>query len=78
MPARVLLQHLACVLPGLGVVLAGALLLPTGHAAHVVSGGLLFAMGAVGVGLQYWYAAKELRGAVNPSEAKGARPVRRC
>ena len=62
----------------MGVALAGTLLFSSGHAAHVVAGGILFAMGAVGVGLQYWYAVKELRGAANPSEAKGERPVRRC
>jgi hypothetical protein len=62
MPAREMLLHLACVLSGLGVALAGTLLSSTGHAAHVVCGALLFALGAVGVGLQGWHAAKQLRG----------------
>ena len=43
MPARVMLLHLACVLSGLGVALAGALLASTGHAAHAVCGGALLA-----------------------------------
>jgi hypothetical protein len=62
MPARELLLHLACVLSGLGVCLAGALLFSTGHAAHAVCGGTLFALGAAGVGLQGWHAVKRLRG----------------
>ena len=52
MPAREMLLHLACVVSGLGVVLAGALWFSTGHAAHAVCGGILFALGATGVGLQ--------------------------
>jgi hypothetical protein len=44
-PACEMLLHLACVLCGLGVCLAGALLCPTGHAAHAVCGGALFALG---------------------------------
>jgi hypothetical protein len=51
-PAREILLYLACVLSGLGVCLAGALLASSGHAAHVISGGILFALGAAGVGLQ--------------------------
>jgi hypothetical protein len=39
-----------------------ALWFSTGHAAHGVSGGILFAMGAVGIGLQGWHAIKRLRG----------------
>jgi hypothetical protein len=62
MPAREMLLHLACVLSCLGVALAGALLASTGHAAHVACGGILFALGAVGVGLQGWHAVKRLRG----------------
>jgi hypothetical protein len=50
MPVREMLLHLACVVSGLGVCLAGALLFSTGHAAHAVAGGLFFAMGALGVG----------------------------
>src|SRR5262249_23246515 len=46
MPPREMLLRLACVLSGLGVALAGALLFSTGHAAHAVCGGaLLFALG---------------------------------
>jgi hypothetical protein len=57
-----LLLHLACVLSGLGVSVAGALLCSTGHAASAVCGGaLLFALGAVGVGLQGWHAVKRLQ-----------------
>jgi len=41
--------------------LAGALRFATGHAAHAVCGGTLFALGAVGVGLQGWHAVKRLR-----------------
>ena len=62
MPAREMLLHLACVVTGLGVCLAGALLTSTGHAAHAVCGGVLFALGATGVGLQGWHALKRLRG----------------
>ena len=57
-----MLLRLACVLSGLGVCLAGALMASTGHAAHVVCGGILFALGAAGVGLQGWHAVKRLRG----------------
>jgi hypothetical protein len=39
MPARETLLHLGCVLSGLRVSLAGALLLSTGQAAHAVGGG---------------------------------------
>jgi len=53
---------LACVPSGLGVVLAGALLCSSGHAAHAVCGGALFALGPAGVGLQGWHAVKRLRG----------------
>jgi hypothetical protein len=52
MPAREMLLHPACVVSGLGVALAGALLFSAGHAARAVSGGMLFALGAAGVGLQ--------------------------
>ena len=62
MPAREMLLHLACVVTGLGVCLAGALMASTGHTAHVVAGGILFAMGAVGVGWQGWEAVKRQRG----------------
>jgi hypothetical protein len=51
-----MLLHLACVVTGLGVYLAGALLFSSGHAAHTVCGGALFAMGAAGFGLQGWHA----------------------
>jgi hypothetical protein len=61
MPAREMLLHLACVLSGLGVCLAGALLLSSGHAAHVAAGCVFFAMGALGVGWQGWEAVKRLR-----------------
>jgi hypothetical protein len=61
-----MLLHLACVVTGLGVCLAGALLASSGHAAHVISGGTLFALGAAGVGLQGWHAAKRLRGGEGP------------
>jgi hypothetical protein len=61
MPAREMLLHLACMLSGLGVVLAGAGLCSTCHAAHAVCGGILFALGAAGVGLQGWHAVKRLR-----------------
>jgi hypothetical protein len=60
MPAREMLLHLACVVTGLGVALAGALLFPTGHAAHADCGGILFALGTAGVGLQGWHAVKRL------------------
>ena len=66
MPAREMLLHLACVLSGLGVCLAGALLLASGHAARVVAGCTLFALGAAGVGLQGWHAGKRLRGGEGP------------
>jgi hypothetical protein len=66
MPARELLLHPACGLSGLGVALAGALLFATGHAAHAVCGGTLFAPGAAGVGLQGWHAVKRLRGGEGP------------
>jgi hypothetical protein len=59
-----------CVVTGLGVALAGALLFSNGHTAHVVSGGILFALRAAGVGLQGWHAVKELRGAVNSERRK--------
>jgi hypothetical protein len=48
------------------VALAGALLCSTGHAAHAVSGGTLFMLGAVGIGLQGWHAVKRLRGGQGP------------
>jgi hypothetical protein len=41
--------------------MAGALLASTGHAAHAVCGGFLFALGAAGVGVQGWHAVKRLR-----------------
>jgi hypothetical protein len=66
MPAREMLLHLACVLSGLGVSLTGALLFSTGHAAHAVCGGALFALGAAGVGLQGRHAVKRLRGGDGP------------
>jgi hypothetical protein len=62
MPAREMLLHLACVVSGLGVALAGALFFSTGHPAHVVVGCIFFAMGTAGVGLQGWHAVKRLRG----------------
>jgi hypothetical protein len=43
------------------VALAGALLASTGHAAHAAFGGLCFALGAAGVGLQGWHTVKRLR-----------------
>jgi hypothetical protein len=46
--------RLACVLSGLGVALAKALLFSTGHAAHAVCGAILFALEAAGVELQGW------------------------
>ena len=61
-----MLLRLACVLSGLGVALAGALLFSTGHAAQAVCGGTLFALGAAGVGLQGWHAVKRLRGGGRP------------
>src|SRR6516164_6188099 len=61
MPAREMFLHLACVLPSRGVALAGALLFSTGHAAHAVCGGTLFARGAAGVGVQGWHAVRRLR-----------------
>jgi hypothetical protein len=61
MPAREMLLNLACVVTGLGVCLAGALLFSTGYTAHAVCGGTLFALGAAGVGLQGWHAVKRLR-----------------
>jgi hypothetical protein len=70
MPARETLLHLACVVSGLAVALAGALLASTGHAAHAVCGGIPFTLRAAGVGMQGWYAAKRLRGAVNPERRK--------
>ena len=33
----------------------------TGHAAHVVCGGILFASGALVIGVQGWHAGKRLR-----------------
>ena len=45
---------------------AGALLFSTGHAAHVVCSGILFALGAAGVGVQGWHAVKRLRGGEGP------------
>jgi hypothetical protein len=61
MPAREMLPLLECVVSGLGVAVAGALWFPTGHPAHAVCGGILFALGAAGVGLQGWRAVKRLR-----------------
>ena len=61
-----MLLHLACVVAGLRVCLAGALFFSTGHAAHVFAGCVFFAMGAVGVGLQGWHAVKRLRGGEVP------------
>ena len=66
MPAREMLLHLGCVACGLDVCLAGALLASTGHAAHAVCGCILLALGAAGVGLQGWHAAKRLRGGEGP------------
>src|SRR5262249_47278768 len=63
-------QHLACVVAGLGVYLAEALLCSSSHATHVVSGGALFALGAAGVGLQGWHAVERLRAGV-----KGQMPL---
>jgi hypothetical protein len=66
MPAREMLLHLACRVAGLGVCLAGAVLASSGHAAHVVSGGLLFTLGAAGGGVQGRHAVKRLRGGEGP------------
>ena len=66
MPTREMLLHLACVVGGQGVCLAGALLFSTGHAAHVVCGSIRFALGAAGAGLQGWHAVKRLRGGEGP------------
>ena len=62
MPIRGMLLHLAGVVTGLAVCLAGALWLGSGEPAHVALGALLFAAGAAGVALQGWYAVKRLRG----------------
>ena len=43
-----------------------ALLCSAGHAAQAVCGGILFALGATGVGPRGWHAVKRLRGAINP------------
>jgi len=48
MPARAMLLRLACVLSGLGVSLAGALLFSTCQAAHASCGGAIFALGPRG------------------------------
>jgi hypothetical protein len=61
-----MLLHLTCVVSGLGVALAGAFWFSAGHAAHVVCGGILFALGAAGVGLQCWHPVKRLRGGEGP------------
>ena len=74
MPAREMLLHLACVFSSRGVALPAALLCSTGHAAHAVCGGTLFARGAAGVGVQGWHAVKRLRAAKGRSE--GRRGVR--
>jgi hypothetical protein len=42
MPAREMLLNLVCVVAGLGMCLAGALLCSTGQAAHAVCGGIRF------------------------------------
>jgi len=73
MPAREMLLHLACVFSGLGAALAGALLFTTGHAAHAVAGGILFALGAAGVALQPPYS----RGARTPSPRNRGRAILR-
>jgi hypothetical protein len=65
-PTRAVLLHLACMLSGLEVALAGALLFATGHAAHAVCGGTLFALGAAGFGVQGWHAVKRPRGGEGP------------
>src|SRR5262249_54954412 len=62
MPARAMLLHLACVVTGLGVCLAGALMASTGPTAPVAPGGMLFALGAAVVGWQGWHAVKRVRG----------------
>jgi hypothetical protein len=56
------LLHWACVLSGLRVALAGALWFSTGSPAHAVAGGLFFALGSAGIGLQGWHAVKRLWG----------------
>jgi hypothetical protein len=50
--------------------MAGTMLCSTGHAAHAVSGGILFALGAAGIGLQGWHAVKGLRGGEGTEEGK--------
>jgi hypothetical protein len=69
-PAREILLHLACVLSGFGVALAGTLLCFSGHAVHTICGVILFTLGAVGVGLQGRHAVLGRRTA--PGE--GVRP----
>jgi hypothetical protein len=49
-----------------GVALPAALLCSTGHAAHAVCGGVLFALGAAGANLQGWHAVKRARGGERP------------
>ena len=66
MPAREMLLNLVCVGLNLAVCLAGALLFSDGHAKLVLIGGLMFALGTAGVGLQGWHAVKRLRGGEGP------------
>jgi hypothetical protein len=66
MPSPEMLLHPACVLSGLGLCLAGALLFSSGQPAHGVAGGLLFASGAAGIGVQGWHAVNRLRGGEGP------------
>jgi hypothetical protein len=67
MPAREVLLHLACVLSGLGVALAGGLLFSAGPPAHAACGGARFVLGVAGVGLQGWHAVKRRAGGEGPT-----------
>jgi hypothetical protein len=61
MTARTMLLHLTSVVTSLGVCLAGAVWLSRSEPTHVALGAILFALGAVGVGVWGWSGVKRLR-----------------
>ena len=66
-PARAMLLHLACVVTGLGVCLAGALWLGRGELAHVALGALFFAPGANRAGYRVFSVKRNGGRTVSPS-----------
>jgi hypothetical protein len=68
---RTMLLHLAGVVTGLGVCLAAAVWLSSSEPTHVALGAILFALGAVGVGVWGW------SGSSDCGTGEGSKPLGR-